>query len=204
MVVRSSARVVGAVAALLLSVCSAAQTAHADTVTGLTSPASPSVIRGDAWISAEAERLSGRALNVTCAVSRRDWEQALRAVGLPGAEADEYYGFSLIASGEMHLSPYVCAGLRLGLVPATRRSNELQAAWSADVLVHESVHMGRFTADEAVAEACARAALPGELHRLFGVAYGSPELGRLTAAAKLFRTTMGPAYQGGSCPAPGV
>ena len=38
----------------------------------------------------------------------------------------------------MHLSPYVCEGLRLGASASTRRPNELQVAWSVDVLVHES------------------------------------------------------------------
>jgi hypothetical protein len=154
----------------------------------------------DAWIGAEANRLSGRSLTVTCAASGEEWARTLTAVGFPSAQADEYYGFSLIEQGEMHLSPYVCAGLRLGLPAATRRANELQVAWSVDVLVHESVHLGRFTSDEALAEACARAGLPVELHRLDHVAYGSAELRRLTAGAALFRKTMAAAYQGGVCP----
>ena len=158
----------------------------------------------DAWIAVEADRLSGRTLVVSCADDARGWAQALRAVGLPPAGADEYDGFSLIQRGELHLSPYVCNGLRLGLAPSTRRSNELQVAWSVDVLVHESVHLGRFTADEALTEACARAGLPGELHHLSGIAYHSVELERLTRLAALVRRTMGPAYQGGACPPPGA
>ena len=77
--------------------------------------------------------------------------------------------------------------------------NELQVSWSVDVLIHESIHMGRFTTDEALAEACARVALPVELHRLYGLAYRSPELTRLPLAATWFRRTQGPAYQRGIC-----
>ncbi|MDQ3164181.1 MAG: hypothetical protein M3Q92_15365, partial [Actinomycetota bacterium] len=68
----------------------------------------------DAWISAEAERLSGRKLTVVCAGTAQAWVQRLTEVGLPAAAADEYYGLSLIQRGEMYLSPYVCEGLRLG------------------------------------------------------------------------------------------
>jgi hypothetical protein len=156
-------------------------------------------IRHDAWIEAEAKRLSGRNVAVTCAGTRLEWAHALSVVGLPAAQVAEFYGFSLIDQGEMHLSPYVCAGLRLGLVASTRRANELQVAWSVDVLVHESVHMGRFTSDEALTEACARDGLSLELHRLYNFAYGSAELRRLTAAATFFRQTMGTAYQHGVC-----
>ena len=157
-------------------------------------------VRTGAGITAEADYLSGRNLEVECSTTAGGWAQALAAAGLPSAEADEYYGFSLIPEGELHLSPYVCEGLRLGSAPATRRTHELQVAWSVDVLVHESVHMGRFTYDEALAEACARVGLPAELHRLFGVAYHSAELSRLTLAASSFRSTQAPAYQGGTCP----
>jgi hypothetical protein len=158
--------------------------------------------QGDAWISAEGDYLSRRKLVVACAATAQDWARALGAAGFRSDEADLYYGFSLIAQGEMHLSPYVCEGLRLGLLASTRSGNELQVAWSVDVLVHESVHMARFTFDEALTEACARAALPLELHRLYGLAYRSPELSRLTLAATLFRRTQGHAYQTGTCPAP--
>ena len=150
-------------------------------------------------VGAEADRLSNRSLVVTCAANTQEWGQALTAVGWSASEADQYYGFSLIDQGEMHLSPYVCTGLRLGASALRRHANELQVAWSVDVLLHESVHMGRFTTDEARAEACARAALPLELHRLYNIPYGSAELRRLTTAAALFRQTMGAAYQHGVC-----
>lgn len=156
----------------------------------------------DAWISAEANYLSGRKLSVVCAATSQDWAQALSAAGFASAEADQYYGFSLIAQGEMHLSPYVCEGLRLGILASTRRANELQVAWSVNVLLHEGVHMGRSTFDEALAEACARVGLPVELHRLYGMAYHSTEMSRLTFAATLFRRTQEPAYQGGTCRPP--
>ena len=153
----------------------------------------------EAWIGAEANRLSGRSLTVTCSATSVDWGRALSAVGFPAAQADEYYGYSLIEQGELHLSPYVCTGLRLGRSVATRRANELQVAWSVDVLVHESVHMARYTWDEALTEACARTGLPLELHRLYDVAYGSAELRRLTAAASQVRLTMSAEYQHGVC-----
>jgi hypothetical protein len=156
-------------------------------------------VQTDAQISAEASYLSGRALTVTCADSSAAWQFALTTVGLPAASADEYYGFSLIAQGEVHLSPYVCTGLRLGASPSTRRADELQVAWSVDVLLHESTHMGRFTSNEGVAEACARVGLPGELHRLYQVAYHSAEVRRLTSAATLFRSTQAAAYRDGTC-----
>ena len=156
-------------------------------------------VRTDAGITAEADYLSGRTLTVVCATSGSEWSRALSAVGLPAGEADEYYGFSLIPEGEMHLSPYVCDGLRLGAVASTRQAHELQVAWSVDVLVHESTHMARFTYDEALTEACARAGLPVELHRLYGIAYHSAEMSRLTHAAAMFRSTQGVAYQGGTC-----
>ena len=108
-------------------------------------------VRTDAGITAEADFLSGRNLDVECSTTAGGWEQALAAAGLPAADANEYYGFSLIPEGEMQLSPYVCEGLRLGSAPSTRRTRELQVAWSVDVLVHETVHMGRFTYDEALA-----------------------------------------------------
>jgi len=155
--------------------------------------------QSEAWISAEAGYLSGRELTVTCAATAQGWGQSLAAVSLVAGAAAQVYGFSLIQRGEMHLSPYVCEGLRLGAVASTRRQNELQVSWSVDVLIHESVHLGRFTADEALTEACARAGLPVELHRLYGLAYRSPELTRLTLAATWFRRTQGPAYQGGTC-----
>ena len=75
----------------------------------------------------------------------------------------------------MHLSPYVCEGLRLGGVAALRAANTLQVGWAVDVLLHESALMGRFTHDESVAEACARAGLPTELNRLYQIAYRSPD-----------------------------
>ncbi|MGI8973434.1 MAG: hypothetical protein ACR2HI_04580 [Gaiella sp.] len=160
-----------------------------------------SLVPTGAWISAEAEYMSRRELTVVCARTPQDWAQALTKVGLPPAW-DTYYGFSLIPQGEMHLSPYVCEGLRLGLLERTRRMNELQVAWAVNVLVHESVHMGRFTLDEALTEACARSGLPAALNRLFGVDYRSAEMSRLTFAATLFRRTQGVAYQGGACSAP--
>jgi hypothetical protein len=160
----------------------------------------PTVVGTDAWVSAEAEYLSGRKLTVMCAATAQEWAQALVAVGYPADAAEQYYGFSLIGRGEMLLSPYVCEGLRLGSRVSTRRQNELQVAWSVNVLVHESVHMARSTTDEALTEACARTGLPGELHRLYNVAYRSAELSRLTLAATWFRRTQGPAYQRGSCP----
>jgi hypothetical protein len=153
----------------------------------------------EAWISAEADFLSGRQLTVVCAASASEWRQWLAAVGLIAGGATQVYGFSLIQRGEMHLSPYVCEGLRLGAVASTRRQNELQVSWALDVLIHESIHMGRFTTDEALAEACARSGLPVELHRLYGLAYHSSELTRLTLAATWFRRTQGLAYQGGTC-----
>lgn len=152
-----------------------------------------------AWIAAEADHLSGRRLTVACAASAQEWVRSLTDVGLPAEEADEHYGFSLIRRGELHLSPYVCEGLRLGTVASTRRAHELQVAWAVNVLLHESVHLARFTSDERLAEACARVGLPGELHRLYGIAYRSPEMRRLTAAATWFRRTQPHAYQGGTC-----
>ena len=156
----------------------------------------------DAWISAEADYLSGRKLTVVCAGTADEWAQRLTEVGFPAAEAARYYGFSLIRRGETHLSPYVCEGLRLGAVTSTRRSHELQVAWSVNVLVHETVHMARFTFDEKLTEACARIGLPLALHRLYGIPYHSAEMRRLTAAASWFRHTQPAAYQGGTCPAP--
>jgi hypothetical protein len=41
-------------------------------------------------------------------------------------------------------------GKRLRPCVSTRRSYELQVAWSVDVLVHQSTHMGRLTYDEAL------------------------------------------------------
>jgi len=158
----------------------------------------------DAWISAEAERLSGRKLTVVCAGTAQAWVQRLTEVGLPAAAADEYYGLSLIQRGEMYLSPYVCEGLRLGIVASTRRSHELQVAWAVNVLIHESVHLGRFSSDERLTEACARIALPIELHRIYQVAFRSIEMRRLTSAATWFRRTQPPDYQGGTCSAPGT
>jgi hypothetical protein len=160
-------------------------------------------MQADTWISAEAERLSGRALIVGCAGGAEDWAARLSRVGLTGP-AGEYYGFSLVQRGEMHLSPYVCEGLRLGTSASTRRSHELQVAWSVNVLIHESVHLARFSADERVAEACARIALPRQLHRLYQVEYHSAQMRRLTSAAAWLRRTMPPAYQGGTCSAPGA
>jgi hypothetical protein len=157
-------------------------------------------VRTLAGVAAEAGHLSGRPLTVSCAATTQQWAQELTNVGLPGAAA-EYYGFSLIPQGEMQLSPYVCQGLRLGSVASTRRSHELKVAWSVDVLIHESVHLGRFTYDEALAEACARTGLESELHRLYQVPYRSAEMRRLTRAAALFRSTQGPDYRGGTCSA---
>ena len=71
-----------------------------------------------------------------------------------------------------------------------------------NVLVHESVHMARFTLDEKLTEACARTGLPIELHRLYRVAYRSAQMRRLTSAATWFRRTQPPAYQGGTCSVP--
>jgi hypothetical protein len=153
----------------------------------------------DAWIEAEAEYLSGRDLSVVCSPSASDWMQALAAAGFTAGAGQEYYGFSLVRQGEMYLSPYVCGGLRLGHRSSIRRQDELQVAWSVNVLIHESVHLGRFTTDEALAEACARRGLPGELHRLSNLAYRSAELSRLTQAATWFRRTQATAYQGGLC-----
>lgn len=152
-------------------------------------------------LAADADRLSGRGVTVVCAAGDRDWAQKLSEAGLSGA-AGEYYGFSLIRRGEMHLSPYVCEGLRLGASASGRRSHELQVAWSVNVLIHESVHLARFSTDDKVAEACARLALPSELRRLYGVRFHSAQMRRLTSAAAWFRGTMPTAYQGGTCAAP--
>jgi hypothetical protein len=156
----------------------------------------------DAGISIEADHLTGRAVTLVCAEDTQGWDQALTEAGFPPVDGDEYYGFSLIEQGEIHLSPYVCEGLRLGMVASRRRSHELQVAWSVDVLIHESVHVARSTVDEALTEACARLGLPAELHRLYRIAYGSAEMRRLTSAATFFRRTAPPEYQGGSCSAP--
>jgi hypothetical protein len=158
-------------------------------------PASVATLAG---VTAEADYLSGRSLTVVCASTSLEWRQALTANGLAAADADEYYGFSLIPQGVMYLSPYVCQGLRLGASSVTP-ADELQVAWSVDVLVHESTHLGKFTYNEGLAEACARAELPAELHRLFRVGYHSPQMKRLTLDAAAFRNTMGAAYLGGTC-----
>ncbi len=164
------------------------------------STASQSVILSADQITKEADFLSGRALTVTCGTSAASWAQSLQAVALPAINGAEFYGFSVIAAGEMHLSPYVCEGLRLGANRRSRDLNELQVGWSVDVLVHESAHLGRFTNDEAVAEACARAGLPGELHRLYGLGYHTAEMSALTLAATWFRRSQDASYQGGACP----
>ena len=158
----------------------------------------PASVATPAGLTAEADYLSGRSLTVVCASTSLEWRQALTANGLAAADADEYYGFSLIPAGELYLSPYVCEGLRLG-ASGIRPADELQVAWSVDVLVHESTHLGKFTYNEALAEACARAGLPAELHRLFQVAYHSPQMQRLTLDAAAFRNTMGAAYRSGTC-----
>jgi hypothetical protein len=158
-------------------------------------------VETDAWITAEAVYLSGRPLTVVCSADAVEWARAVAAVGFTTGAGEEYYGFSLIRQGEMYLSPYVCGGLRLGRGGPMRRRDELQVAWSVNVLIHESAHLGRFSTDEAVAEACARIGLPGELHRLYGLPYRSPELSRLTQAATWFRRTQGAAYQRGLCSA---
>lgn len=150
-------------------------------------------------IVAAADALSGRILTVSCATSTPSWARTLDAAGLPPAQSAEFYGFSVIGRGEMRLSPYVCRGLQLGFNPATRAANVLQVGWAVDVLIHESTHLGRFSSDEALAEACARVGLPGELNRLYGIAYHSAEMSALTLAATWFRRTQGATYQGGSC-----
>ncbi len=152
-----------------------------------------------AWISDEAERLSGRKLVVVCSANETGWRQTLASVGLAPDKSDQIYGFSLIERGEMYLSPYVCGGLSLGRTPSRRRQSELRVSWSVNVLIHESIHIGRATTDEALTEACARDALPAALHRLYGVAWPSRELTRLSGAATWFRRTQGAAYQGGAC-----
>jgi len=158
----------------------------------------PAAVSTPAGITAEANYLSGRSLTVVCASTSVEWRQALSANGLDPADADEYYGFSLIPQGEMYLSPYVCNGLQLGAAGVTA-ANELQVAWSVDVLIHESTHLGKFTYNEALAEGCARAGLPAELHRLFQVAYHSPQMRALTLDAAAFRSTQGAVYRGGTC-----
>ncbi len=155
-------------------------------------------MKTDVWISAEVDRLSGRKLTLVCAASAQEWAQRLTEVGLPGA-AGEYYGFSLVHRGEMHLSPYVCEGLRFGTSAPVLRSHEFQVAWSVNVLIHESVHLARFSADEKLAEACARIALPSALHRLYRVEYQSAQMRRMASASAWFRRTMPPAYRGGTC-----
>ena len=186
------------VAAIAVVLGTSAGAAQAGTIRAAAAGPAGAPVQVDAWIAAEAGYLSGRRLTVTCASSAQQWSQAVAAVGLTG-NAAQVYGYSLIQQGEMHLSPYVCQGLRLGSVASTRRQNELQVSWAVNVLIHESVHLGRFTADEALTEACARSGLPAELHRLYGLAYRSPELTRLTFAATWFRRTQGAAYQGGTC-----
>ena len=160
-------------------------------------------MKTDVWISAEADRLSGRKLNLVCAASAQEWAERLTEVGFRGA-AGEYYGFSLVHRDEMHLSPYVCEGLRFGTSAPVRRSHEFQVAWSVNVLIHESVHLARRSADEKLAEACARTALPGALHRLYRVEYNSAQMRRMISASAWFRRTMPPAYRGGTCSAPGA
>ncbi len=182
--IRSIATLVAAIAMGL-----AGSAAHAD-----------AAVPRDTWIAAEATFLSGRPATVVCASNAAEWRRALVGVGFSPSPAGEYYGFSLIEGSAMYLSPYVCEGLRLGRVASWRRQHELQVSWSVDVLIHESVHLGRSTTDEALTEACARNGLPLELHRLYGLAYRSGELARLANGATWFRRTQLAAYQGGSCP----
>jgi len=166
-------------------------------------PASGRATATDGWIVAEADLLSGRLLTVSCVANAADWASAVESAGLaPARHGTEYYGLSIIAAGAMYLSPYVCEGLRLGRKATTRDADALQVAWSVNVLIHESMHMGLHTFDEALAEACARVGLPIELHRLFGISYRSPELRRLTLAAALLRDTMDAEYKNGTCTAP--
>jgi hypothetical protein len=153
----------------------------------------------NAWVTAEADHLTSRQVTVACSSDAASWASTLASAGLATSQSSEVYGFSLIAEGEMYLSPYVCTGLRLGANAQTRAANTLQVAWSIDVLLHESLHLERSTSDEALAEACARAELPGELHRLYRLAYHSPELQASTLAATWFRRTQPARYQGGTC-----
>ena len=189
-----------AIVAATISVALLGSAAQAAATVGRTAAVSPSPTA--AWISDTAEHLSGQKLVVVCATNAPEWRQTLATVGLPPGLADRVYGFSLIQRSEMYLSPYVCEGLRLGRVPSTRRQNELQVSWSVDVLIHESIHIGRATTDEALTEACARTGLPIALHRIYGLAYRTPELARLSQAATWFRRTQGDAYQGGTCAPP--
>jgi hypothetical protein len=81
-------------------------------------------VQPDAWIAAEAEhqrpQADGRAPR------RPERAHALAAVGLPAADADRYYGFSVILRGDTPAP--TCEGL-VGKVASTRRQNELQVAW---------------------------------------------------------------------------
>lgn len=197
---RAAAILVAILAALVAGPVGEAQ--GGTTATAAVRPAAVGTpVETDAWITAEAVYLSGRPLTVVCSANALEWARAVAAVGFTTGAGQEYYGFSLIRQGEMYLSPYVCGGLRLGHSSSIRRQDELQVAWSVNVLIHESVHLGRFTTDDALAEACARRGLPGELHRLTNLAYRSAELSRLTQAATWFRRTQGAAYQGGLCSA---
>lgn len=93
-----------------------------------TSAAAAFFLQQSVRMATEAEYLSGREVTVTCSTTAGEWAFALASADFRPAEADQYYGFSLIDQGVIHLSPYVCEGLRLGAIPSTRRQNELQVA----------------------------------------------------------------------------
>ncbi len=188
-----------AVITLLLACVLVALGGSARDAAAASAPTAVGVAQLHAWVTSEAQRLSGRQVTVTCASDPASWASTLAAAGLVASQGSEVYGFSLIAAGGMYLSPYVCDGLRLGANPVTRAANPLQVGWSVDVLLHESVHLGRFTSDEATVEACARAELPVELHRIYSLAYHASELSALTLAANSFRSTQSASYKGGTC-----
>src|SRR4249920_1633197 len=56
----------------------------------------------NAWVTAEAGRLSNRQVTVVCSSDAASWASTLASAGLATSEASEVYGFSLIAEGEMY------------------------------------------------------------------------------------------------------
>lgn len=170
-----------------------------------TEPASASESNSTSYTDALVERttdhFSVRDSATTCAATESEWEKSLVDAGFPPNDQGVYhFAFSYPLAGTVYYSPYVCVGIRKGLVANYRRLNPLRVAWAVDVLVHEAMHVRLSSANEQQAEACAAKYLAYALNRLYKIKYRTPEMRLLTLLALAKRRTLQPHYLNGRCP----
>ncbi|MCR4340517.1 MAG: hypothetical protein NUW01_11620, partial [Gemmatimonadaceae bacterium] len=125
----------------------------------------PDGFRESVRLTPIAAEIAGKPVLVRCAQTFDAWAAQVAATG--GGNPYQIGGYTLVADGETHLSPWTCQHIE-GWLRGKNVPSLARFASSVLLLVHETVHL-RGELDESVADCTALRELPGVLTRRFGI-----------------------------------